>query len=45
MNWELIIANYGYFALLAGTFLEGETILMIAARLKILFFILPEMVL
>jgi hypothetical protein len=25
MNWELIIGNYGYFALLVGTFLEGET--------------------
>jgi membrane protein DedA with SNARE-associated domain len=30
MNWELIIGNYGYFALLVGTFLEGETILILA---------------
>jgi membrane protein DedA with SNARE-associated domain len=29
MNWELIIGNYGYFALLAGTFFEGETILIL----------------
>jgi len=29
MNWELIIRNYGYFALLAGTFIEGETILIL----------------
>jgi len=30
MNWELIIGSYGYIALLAGTFLEGETILILA---------------
>lgn len=30
MNWELIIGSYGYFFLLAGTFLEGETILILA---------------
>ena len=30
MNWELIIGNYGYYALLVGTFLEGETILILA---------------
>ena len=30
MNWELIIGSYGYFALLVGTFLEGETILILA---------------
>jgi membrane protein DedA with SNARE-associated domain len=30
MNWELIIGSYGYFVLLAGTFLEGETILILA---------------
>jgi len=29
MNWELIIRNYGYFALLVGTFFEGETILIL----------------
>jgi membrane protein DedA with SNARE-associated domain len=29
MNWGLIIGSYGYFALLAGTFLEGETILIL----------------
>jgi len=29
MNWELIIGNYGYFALLVGTFIEGETILIL----------------
>jgi membrane protein DedA with SNARE-associated domain len=30
MNWEFFIGNYGYFALLNGTFLEGETILILA---------------
>ena len=30
MNWALIIGSYGYFFLLAGTFLEGETILILA---------------
>ena len=30
MNWELIIGSYGYIALLLGTFLEGETILILA---------------
>jgi membrane protein DedA with SNARE-associated domain len=30
MNWQLIIGSYGYFALLAGTFLEGETMLILA---------------
>ena len=30
MNWELIIGSYGYIALLVGTFLEGETILILA---------------
>jgi membrane protein DedA with SNARE-associated domain len=30
MNWELIIGNYGYVALLVGTFLEGETVLILA---------------
>ena len=30
MNWELFIGTYGYFALLVGTFLEGETILILA---------------
>jgi len=30
MNWELIIGNYGYFVVLVGTFLEGETILILA---------------
>jgi membrane protein DedA with SNARE-associated domain len=30
MNWALIIGSYGYFALLVGTFLEGETILILA---------------
>src|SRR4030065_114883 len=30
MNWELIIGSYGYFFVLAGTFLEGETILILA---------------
>jgi len=31
MNWELIIGSYGYLAVLVGTFLEGETILILAA--------------
>jgi len=30
MNWELIIGSYPYVALLLGTFLEGETILILA---------------
>ena len=30
MNWEFLIGNYGYFVLLIGTFLEGETILILA---------------
>jgi membrane protein DedA with SNARE-associated domain len=30
MNWELIIGSYGYIGLLVGTFLEGETILILA---------------
>ena len=30
MDWELIIGSYGYIALLVGTFLEGETILILA---------------
>lgn len=30
MNWELIIGNYGYLALLIGTLVEGETILILA---------------
>jgi membrane protein DedA with SNARE-associated domain len=30
MNWELIIGSYGYIALWVGTFLEGETILILA---------------
>jgi membrane protein DedA with SNARE-associated domain len=30
MNWALIIGSYGYFALLVGTLLEGETILVLA---------------
>ncbi len=29
MNWALIIGSYGYLALLIGTFLEGETILVL----------------
>jgi len=29
MNWQLIIGSYGYFAILVGTFLEGETILIL----------------
>jgi len=29
MNWQLIIGSYGYFALLAGTFFEDETILIL----------------
>ena len=30
MNWEFLIGNNGYFVLLIGTFLEGETILILA---------------
>jgi len=29
-QWEHLIRNYGYYALFIGTFLEGETILIIA---------------
>jgi membrane protein DedA with SNARE-associated domain len=30
MNWELVIGSYGYIALFLGTFVEGETILLMA---------------
>jgi len=30
MNWELIIGNYGLLRRMVGTFLEGETILILA---------------
>ncbi len=30
MNWQVLIETYGYLALLIGTFLEGETILVVA---------------
>lgn len=33
MDFEALIRTYGYFALFVGTFLEGETILIIAAVL------------
>jgi membrane protein DedA with SNARE-associated domain len=33
MNFETIIAQYGYFAIIIGTFLEGETILVIGGFL------------
>ena len=33
MTLESIVENYGYAALLVGTFLEGETILVIAGFL------------
>ncbi|HEY9051980.1 MAG TPA: DedA family protein [Gammaproteobacteria bacterium] len=33
MNLEELVANYGYIAVLIGTFLEGETILIIAGFL------------
>lgn len=29
MSWELILGKYGYLAILAGTFFEGETILIL----------------
>ena len=29
MSWELILGKYGYFTILAGTFFEGETILIL----------------
>lgn len=33
MNWQELIHHYGYFAIMVGTFFEGETILFIAAAL------------
>ena len=46
MNWESIIGAYGYFAILIGTFFEGETILILgglAAHLGYLY--LPGVIL
>ncbi|CAG9000119.1 MAG: Inner membrane protein YohD [Candidatus Celerinatantimonas neptuna] len=33
MNWQEIIAHYGYLAIIVGTFFEGETILVLAGFL------------
>lgn len=33
MNWQDLIAHYGYLAIVIGTFFEGETILIIAGAL------------
>lgn len=31
MNWTDLIQHYGYFAILIGSFFEGETVLMLGA--------------
>ncbi|CAG9295751.1 DedA family protein [Celerinatantimonas diazotrophica] len=33
MNWQELITHYGYFAIVVGTFFEGETILVLAGVL------------
>ena len=35
MNLEEVVTHYGYIGILIGTFLEGETILIIAGFLRI----------